>query len=91
MKEVEPDNKWIEDAGYVPTNTPQEFGETELVTTGPSEAELLTITLLTRLYDIGMAILTVMDEEKAGMVFDAHDKGENFNPELFIPDLSSNE
>lgn len=87
MKEVEPDSKWLDDGGALPPEPV--IGE--LVTTGPSEVELLTITLLTRLYDIGMAILTVMDEEKAGMVFDAHDNGENFNPELFIPDLSSNE
>lgn len=86
MREVEPDSKWLDDGGALGSE-PVVLGP-EYLTGGPSEVELLTITLLTRLYDIGMAILTVMDEEKAGMVFDAHDKGENFNPELFIPDLS---
>jgi hypothetical protein len=78
MKEVAPDNKWGEDQTLFP----------ELVSTGPSDAELLTITLLGRLYDIQMAILTVLDEETAGKVFDAHEQGENFNPPMYIPDLT---
>jgi hypothetical protein len=82
MKEVEPDNKWVED-------TPEEFGVSqELMSTGPSDAELLSITILARLYDIGMAILTHLDEETAGKVFEAHEKGENFNPPMYIPDLT---
>jgi hypothetical protein len=35
-----------------------------------------------------MAILTVLDEETAGKVFDAHEQGENFNPPMYIPDLT---
>lgn len=55
--------------------------------TGPSETELVQVALLMRLYDLGMAILTSMDEDKANQVFEAHEKGEHFNPPVFIPEV----
>lgn len=57
----------------------------ELIESGPSETELVQVALLMRLYDLGMAILTSLDEDKANQVFEAHEKGEHFNPPIFIP------
>ena len=75
MREVTRDEKFPEEYG----NKPQ---------SPPSETELVQIALMMRLYDLGMAILTAVDENKANMVYEAHEKGENFNPPLFIPDIS---
>lgn len=60
--------------------------EAHLISTGPSETELVQVALLMRLYDLGMAILTSMDENKANQVFEAHEKGGHFNPPIFIPE-----
>ena len=88
MREVTRDEKF--------PNEPREetTGETfsgEVLQTSPSETELVQVALLMRLYDLGMAILTSMDEDKANQVFEAHEKGEHFNPPIFIPTPESTE
>lgn len=59
-----------------------------LQSTGPSESELVTIALLMRLYDINLAILNHLDEDRANEIYEAHEKGATFNPPVFIPELS---
>lgn len=83
MKEVSRDEKFPEEYG----NGSVEELPGELISTGPSETELVQVALLMRLYDLGMAILTSLDEDKANQVYEAHEKGEHFNPPVFIPDV----
>lgn len=74
MREVPRDDKWGEE------NTPN-------TTAGsPSEAELVIISLLMRLYDIQMALLNEANEKRADAIYEAHEQGGHFNPEIFIPD-----
>lgn len=91
MKEVEPDSHWVDAINErdveVTEHMQRQFAELMQVPSAPNDAELISITLLARLYDVGMAILTVLDEQTAGKVYEAHSQGENFNPEMFIPDL----
>lgn len=63
----------------------------ELIESGPSETELVQVALLMRLYDLGMAILTELNESRADEVFEAHERGEHFNPPIFIPTPESTE
>lgn len=79
MKEVEVDNKWIEENGRNETPTVAE------VEVDPLEIAKAQLVMLMRLYDIQMAILTLQDAGKADQIFDAHDVGQLFNPQLFIP------
>lgn len=57
-------------------------------TTGPSEAELIIITLLMRLYDLSYAHLYAINPTIADEVFAAHDKGELGNPQMYLPEVS---
>lgn len=63
---------------------PESFSA-ELVAGRPTEAELVTIGLLMRLYDLQLAILHCLDEEKADEVYDHHEKGGHYNPTIFVP------
>ena len=78
MKEVEPDKQFPGEE--VPS---EEFAP--VLSSGPSEIELATIALLMRIYDTQSAILHALDPEKANEVWDAHARGDHFNPEIFIP------
>lgn len=84
MRETTRDNQFPNDPKE---GTGEELPGAELISTGPSETELVQVALLMRLYDLGMAILTAMDEDKANQVFEAHEKGGHFNPPVFIPDV----
>lgn len=91
MREVTRDSKWVEEDSdrelpgeLIPTDA--NAGSRQ-----PSETELVQVALLMRLYDLGMAILTSMDDDKANQVYEAHEKGGHFNPPIFIPDASANE
>lgn len=53
----------------------------------PSETELVIVSLLMRLYDLNLAILTHLDEDRADDIYEAHEKGGHFNPPIFIPDV----
>lgn len=77
MREVTRDEKFPDE---------ETTGEVVL-NTSPSETELVQVALLMRLYDLGMAILTSMNEDRANQVYEAHEKGEHFNPPVFIPDV----
>lgn len=76
MKEVPQDDKWIDDGGSwkEPNRVPP-----------ASDVELMTLTLLMRLYDIGLALLSNVNEEDATKVLEAHARGEVFNPAISIP------
>lgn len=93
MREVPRDDKWNEETDERMKDVQQGMNESmdnleaTLESTGPSETELVQVALLMRLYDLGMAILTSMDEDKANQVYEAHEKGGHFNPPVFIPDV----
>lgn len=55
------------------------------------EAQLVTVSLLMRIYDVQMALLSLQDKSMADEIFDAHEKGATFNPPVFIPELSETE
>lgn len=57
----------------------------------PSTESKVVITMLMRLYDIQMAMLNEMNPDVADRIYDAHDKGEFFNPEIFIPEIKDKE
>lgn len=59
----------------------------QVLTSSPSEETLVIISLLMRLYDIQMAHLSAVDENRANQIYEAHEKGDHFNPEIFIPSL----
>lgn len=58
---------------------------------GPSETELVIIALLMRLYDLNLAQLASVDADRADEVYEAHSKGEHFNPQVFIPQFTRDE
>lgn len=76
MHEVEPDKQFDRTEELAP-----------VLVSGPSETELVMIALLMRIYDVNSAILAALDEGKANQVYEAHERGENFNPPVFIPDV----
>lgn len=49
------------------------------------------LAVLTRIYDVQMAILNHLDADDADKVFDAHERGEIFNPPIYLMDLESEE
>lgn len=51
----------------------------------PSEESLIVVMQLMRLYDIGMALLNHFDKPTADTIYEAHNKGDHFNPMFFIP------
>lgn len=75
MREVPKDNKWVEEP-VEGTSEPQN---------APSETELVIVSLLMRLYDINMAMLSKVDPVMADKVWDAHNEGKHFNPEIYVP------
>lgn len=79
MEEVKPDTQFG-DAGQAPP--------VQTLVASPSETELASIALLMRIYDIQLAILHAMNPTQADAVFEAHERGENFNPPLYIPDFA---
>lgn len=79
MKEVEPDEKWIDES-----TESNDSGSGE-VAGRPSETELVIVALLMRLYDINLALLAHYDPARADEIFEAHEKGGTFNPPIFIP------
>lgn len=93
MREVPRDEKWHEgtDArmAEVQQNMNDSMDHLEAMenSTGPSEAELVQIALLMRLYDLNMALLSVMSKVTADEVYEAHARGEHFNPPVFLPDM----
>lgn len=81
MREVTRDEKFPEDAK---TEGNTELSA-ELISTGPSETELVIVALLMRIYDVQSALLAHFDEARANEVYETHEKGGHFNPQIFIP------
>lgn len=82
MKEVNRDEKFPNDPkGDAAEELPALMGNT-----GPSETELVIVSLLMRLYDLNLAILSHLDEKRADEIYEAHEKGAHFNPTIFIPE-----
>lgn len=75
MREV-PRDKQFEDAGILP----------ELVS-APSTNELVMITLMMRLYDIQLALLSHINKTQADELYDLHNEGGHLNPLIFIPEV----
>jgi hypothetical protein len=57
----------------------------------PSEESKIIIALLMRIYDVQMALLTKVDPDTADRIYDAHERGEDFNPTIYIPEIKDNE
>lgn len=105
MREVARDDKWKDEReandarrdSYATTEaadadgTSEGFAAGQLMTTGPSETELVTVALLMRLYDINLALLNHFDPARANEIYDAHEKGGSFNPPIFIPQVGDEE
>lgn len=53
------------------------------------ENSLVIISLLMRLYDIQMALLSEMNKDLADSIYDTHALGGHFNPQIFIPNVST--
>lgn len=93
MREVPRDDKWNEETDGRMKDVQQGMNdsmdslEAQLVSTGPSETELVIVSLLMRLYDLNLAILNHLDENRANEIYEAHEKGEHFNPPVFIPEV----
>jgi len=85
MKEVSRDEKFPND----PKEGSAEELPAQLMSTGPSETELVIVALLMRLYDLNLAILSNLDEARADEIYEAHEKGGHFNPPIFIPENPS--
>lgn len=49
------------------------------------------LTLLTRIYDIQMALLNDADPDTADKVYDAHERGETFNPPIYLMEMEPND
>lgn len=62
-----------------------------LLESTPSTESRIIITLLMRLYDIQMALLSNVNHNAADRIFDKHAEGELFNPQMFIVDIVDEE
>lgn len=91
MRETPRDEHFPNDPKGHASNDPTTYADDgvdisgELVGGSPTEGELVIISLLMRLYDVQLAILNEMNEDRANEVFDHHDNGGHFNPKIFIP------
>ena len=86
MHESTPDSKWHNEGTTGPEISGSEKAAPEV--SYDNEAQLIEISLLMRLYDIGMAILSRTDSQLANEIFDAHARGEVYNPPIAVPDFS---
>lgn len=94
MREVPRDDKWNNETDARMKGVQDDMNgsmdnlEAQLVSTGPSETELVIVSLLMRLYDINLAILNHLNESRADEIYEAHEKGEHFNPPIFVPEVN---
>lgn len=87
MHESEPDNQFPDDP-KVEQELPTGVTEIEGVA-APSQAELIQIALLMRIYDAQMELLRHFNPTAAEVVYEAHERGEHGNPPVFLPDWQS--
>lgn len=57
----------------------------------PSTESKIVISLLMRIYDVQMALLTKVDPDTADRIYDTHQRGEDFNPTIYIPEINDAE
>lgn len=57
----------------------------------PTEAELVIIALLMRIYDLNLALLSHFDAGRADEIYDRHNEGGHFNPLMFLPALKEDD
>lgn len=94
MREVPKDDKWTSGAEYTERELKARYEalkEESKRTTAPRESELALIGLLMRIYDVNMAILSNINKPEADALYEAHERGEILNPDLFIPSFESTE
>lgn len=70
------------------TRAPVVVPEPTLLEAQPSTESKIIISLLMRIYDVQMALLTKVDPETADKLFDAHEEGKDFNPTIYIPEIN---
>jgi hypothetical protein len=59
------------------------------VVTRQEEIALAQLTLLMRIYDVQMALLTEVNENRANEVYAAHEEGHTFNPAIWIAEAAT--
>lgn len=57
----------------------------------PSQESLVIIALLMRLYDVNLALLNHFDPHRADEIFETHQNGADFNPPVYIPQITSDD
>lgn len=50
---------------------------------------LAQLTLLMRIYDVQMALLTDVDEDRANEVYALHENGHTYNPPIYLVDVEA--
>lgn len=55
----------------------------------PSTESKIIISLLMRIYDVQMAMLSHMSKDTADRLYEAHENGEDYNPTIFIPEIKN--
>lgn len=93
MRETPRDSKWIDEREnndrrrdeYAVSDALEEENSTGPKMLPGYEAQLVTISLLMRIYDVQSALLHHFAPDKADEIYDAHSEGGHFNPAVFIP------
>lgn len=49
---------------------------------------LAQLTLLMRIYDVQMALLTEINEDAANLVYSHHENGHSYNPPIYLVDVA---
>jgi hypothetical protein len=53
----------------------------------PDEVQSAILVTLMRLYDVQMALLNEINPTVADFIFEKHEKGEDYNPTIYIPTM----
>lgn len=56
-----------------------------------NQSLLVQVGLLMRIYDVQMALLSSVWKEKADEIWDAHQNGQHYNPNIFVPQVKDDE
>jgi hypothetical protein len=74
--------KKIESGLQPPNVTPVDYDENQ-----PDEIQSAILVTLMRLYDVQMALLNETNPTVADIIFEKHEKGEDYNPTIYIPTM----
>lgn len=66
-----------------------DYADRQEAQNAPTQAELVIISLLMRLYDLQLALLSSVNEKRANEIYATHEKGGTFNPNIFIPEVKN--